>query len=204
MRKKQKRQSHQPKAGLPWKPVPLPQEALASGGQSEADFFRGLDFDDDDYMGIKEVEGVQVVKGQDGSITLVEEGGNKKRVGKVEEKIKVQKKRKERDEVAGEDVENASGLDAESLADETASAVEVDLPDVSLSEAEAEEPSGQGDAASREKSSDADEEEIPDEEHKADFRLLMDDDADNTTSTKWSKRKFGEYQISSRKSSVLI
>lgn len=61
-------------SSLPWAAIPLPLEAQASGGQTEADFLQGLDFDDDDFMGLKEVEGVDVVKQDDGAMSFIVKG----------------------------------------------------------------------------------------------------------------------------------
>jgi ATP-dependent RNA helicase DDX24/MAK5 len=188
LRKKQKRQAHHPAGGhtsLAWRPVPLPQEALASGGQSEADFFRGLNFDDDDYMGIKEVEGVEVVKKDDGTIVLVDES-SKKSVDKPQVLKSGLKKRKAKEEIRDEAaLEKGEGAVEVEMEAET----EVDLPDVILSENDEED---EGDEEDVESSREGDDIEAADEEHNADFRLLMGDNADKATDIAWSKKKYAK------------
>lgn len=47
-------------SNLGWQATQLPSQVLDKGGYTEHDFFHGLDQDDDDFMGLKEVEGVEV------------------------------------------------------------------------------------------------------------------------------------------------
>lgn len=56
-----------PFSSLSWAPVTLPSEAAGAGGSTETDFFDGLDENADDFMGLKEVEGVEVRYEEDGS-----------------------------------------------------------------------------------------------------------------------------------------
>lgn len=47
-------------SNLAWQATQLPSQVLDKGGYTEHDFFHGLDQDDDDFMGLKEVDGVEV------------------------------------------------------------------------------------------------------------------------------------------------
>lgn len=82
-------------ASLPWAAIPLPLEAQASGGQTESDFLQGLDFDDDDFMGLKEVEGVDVVRQDDGAMSFIVKGGAA--AGTAKQKAKAKAKGPDKD-----------------------------------------------------------------------------------------------------------
>ncbi|MCO5599760.1 hypothetical protein L7F22_053867 [Adiantum nelumboides] len=62
-----------PSSSLAWSAVPLPLEATAQAGQTDADFFQGFSYDDADFMGLTEVEGVEVVRDKDGIVKFVVE-----------------------------------------------------------------------------------------------------------------------------------
>lgn len=202
--KKQKKQSHKAGDGgggggnvkLAWKPVPLPQEAIASGGQSEADFFRGLNFDDEDYMGIKEVEGVEVVKKSDGTVALVDKASvantNNKEKEKQTKKPQGQK-RKAREEVAKE-----SGIldkmQEEQNREQPTFELETDLSEIVFSDEGEEEETGSSEDQNdiQKDEDDSNDAYALDEELKADFKVLAEDEGDDRGDRKWSKKEYCE------------
>ena len=187
-RKKQKRaqasRQMEKHASLPWKAAPLPLEAVAGGGQSDADFFQGLNFDDDDYMGIREVEGVDVVKGEDGNVQFV-----------VEDKTDSRSTAKPTKKAPVERIEQAQNVGGE-------------LPDVMFSDEEEIEGTEEVEEAISEKEfvgsdgeDDVDEEREGESEgegvddgddHTADFRVLMGEADASKTEVTWSKKAMGE------------
>ena len=178
----------QSSARLPWKPVPLPLEAVASGGQSDADFFQGLNFDDDDYMGIKEVEGVEVLKKDDGTLALVAQKDDK---GKAREELVQQVKSKSTSKDAsrgtaarGLDLEAKDGEEDGSSSDSGSASATEDTEEAILSDVDFEDGADEDDVG-----------DAQDQDHKADFRLLMRNDEDKADVQTWSKKTHSEWSF---------
>ncbi|UZJ56691.1 hypothetical protein CBS101457_006011 [Exobasidium rhododendri] len=177
-------------ARIPWKAVPLPQEAMASGGQSEADFYKGLDFDDDEFMGIKEVEGVDVVRGVGGTVSfVVNEGLQPKSIAKSAKKPAAKKRKivDEQEEISDieEEVEKPQEEAQEISEDGEA------LSDVIFEEDEdsAEDEDEEGVEAAKDSHENV---EFNNEDHFADFRVLMEDSPEKVESGTWSKKAYGK------------
>lgn len=78
------RKQEVPSSSLAWSAVPLPVEATAQAGQIDTDFFQGFSYDDDDFMGLTEVSGVEVIRDKDGIVkfAIEKDGPNKATKGK--------------------------------------------------------------------------------------------------------------------------
>jgi ATP-dependent RNA helicase DDX24/MAK5 len=69
-------------ATLAWKGVSLPSEATAGAGTTDADFWVGLDADDEGFMGLQEIDDVRVVR--DGPVVqLLPEASSSKAVAQA-------------------------------------------------------------------------------------------------------------------------
>lgn len=93
-------------ASLHWKAADIPTEATANLGESDADFYQGFSFDDEDYLGLTELDGVDVVKTDDGQVQFVQTIGAKK--GKEKQVDVVPNKKRKLEQESNGDIRETS------------------------------------------------------------------------------------------------
>lgn len=163
-------------SSLRWSAVPLPLEASANAGQSDADFFQGFSYEDDDFMGLTEVEGVEVLHGKDGIMRFVVDAG-KDAKAKGKRKASEESKRHSTAELAPAAAEDG----ADRLSELASNAQnEAELPPTDFASMEQDEVAIEG------------QQEHVEDDLDADFSLLADHPVEAVEMPKWSSRILGK------------
>lgn len=167
-----------PSSSLAWSAVPLPLEATAQAGQSDADFFQGFSYDDADFMGLTEVEGVEVVRDKDGILKFVIDKDEEKDVRKGKGKAVDLKSRKS--EVPLLQGKNKKQKVHSGPTYSSAHYLDVDLPLTQFED---------DDSIDHNSEEGSDQDYLEQEDTNANFALLAEDtESEKTDNIKWTKR----------------
>lgn len=184
-------------SSLNWKAVDLPGEAAAMAGETDADFFKGFSAEDDDFLGLTELEGVQVVKDGDGNVRLVHEQDAKGKRREQQQQKSTQKAASTSQDDKTRPPSQKQRVDASGTGD-VSTIPAIDLPPVDFySDVDKDTSDEEKESESRAASDSAAEDSHQDVD--ADFRILaaqdesaMSDD-DSSAQKTWTGKTMGEY-----------